>query len=1213
MSKFSRVIFAAAIAVVGLSVYADGGWIFDSTAKTLTCGDNVIKNVTVKNGTSKTLTIGDNRSNADIVQLDLTLPIADRDGVAYTIDIAAGSIGNWQGNKTIQTLVLPQPGCNSIQWDMFKNCTAMTSVEIVEGTTTIGANSFNGCTSLSSLTIPSTITSIGSAAFQSAAIKSIVVPGAMETVNAGFVPECAQLESFVVSMGCKTFGAGNFFKKTTSLKYVEFPSTLEQVTGTDWFDYAYNPCDVIWPVFPKKGFAAKNCPYGGHDNNNTKTNYIHWSSRQDWIDYSATNAYGIVFNMPATYDGLGSWVGSHTHVIKYYVPNGGVVPWETSFVKEQSGDFTVGVTVANVAGKVYAKATCEGESDVIAPISVSLGVGETATATLSASSLTPGKSYEVTVYGESADGEVVLGNFAGYAGSTAPTDKNYWTNASGDGLASTSANWSRGTPVVGDDIVIDGKWCNADLTWDLPSVANVASWEQTAQYTGTVTMPTEFPNKGSFPLFTVTGAMTVAGGTITHPQSRKQSESASDYLQDLKDNETYRINFSVGSLFIGKNAKIDVTNKGYYHSNSGSHVSPLPSHGGMFATGTLPYDDPKEPIHIGMPYKRSSGAYTVGIGGGAVYIVCSGAAVINGSICADTGSDQWNRGYTLRAGGAGGSVYLRAESVSGTGSISASALSTAEQNNKGCGGRVAVVSTSSTPVASTLSLAASVYPFKSNGTSECDTHGSAGTVYTKDATQTYGTLIVDNVAKMPSWSVGRPTTIPSADGDWTFDCVKVGHNAILSIPVGTTINLANGFSSGASANAADETNIGTIRYEGGTLGLGSTVDQSLTGRWCFTAWTNYVFSGNVSVAGGAVIGVTGVSNPIDQNSELPTYVTCSFTVNGNLTVASDGSVSVAGAGLKKYNNTLNSGHKGVLPGHTHGGRVFAYKAKDEQLRMYTGYDSIFLPSLPGVAVPWPNGQSAESSGGVLILDVKGQLTVDGCISANGMLETYGAGGNCSGGCGGTLNITAGSLAGVGEIRADAGSKEVIRGSAGRIAIRLTEGDFSDYTGVFSASGRVRGNSSYDSSAGTVYLQTAAEGDKCGTIRIAQRQSANSAKDSTAWYAAVTATTEMVSIDYEGDSLDDYKNVKYEIDSYAHAAVNANITARSIVLVDATSKLDLEGHTLTVKSAKLGDTTLAAGTYHAGDAVLGDFVADSVGGGLLVVQSATKPGLKLIIR
>ena len=60
-----------------------------------------------------------------------------------------------------------------------------------------------------------------------------------------------------------------------------------------------------------------------------------------------------------------------------------------------------------------------------------------------------------------------------------------------------------------------------------------------------------------------------------------------------------------------------------------------------------------------------------------------------------------------------------------------------------------------------------------------------------------------------------------------------------------------------------------------------------------------------------------------------------------------------------------------------------------------------------------------------------------------------------------------------------------------------------------------------------------------------------------------------------------------------------------------SKLDLNGKTLTVNAATLGDTKLERGAYAASG--YSDYLIDSVGGGSLVVVGPPKRGTVIIYR
>ena len=103
---------------------------------------------------------------------------------------------------------------------------------------------------------------------------------------------------------------------------------------------------------------------------------------------------------------------------------------------------------------------------------------------------------------------------------------------------------------------------------------------------------------------------------------------------------------------------------------------------------------------------------------------------------------------------------------------------------------------------------------------------------------------------------------------------------------------------------------------------------------------------------------------------------------------------------------------------------------------------------------------------------------------------------------------------------------------------------------------------------------------------------------------------MVSLGYGGDAIADYKKVKYVVRDYGRAAVNADMKAASIEIADSNSCLDLEGHTLIVKSAKVNGVKLAPGRYVAGDAAVAGFVVDSATDGELIVSGS---GLSIIVR
>ncbi len=760
-----------------------------------------------------------------------------------------------------------------------------------------------------------------------------------------------------------------------------------------------------------------------------------------------------------------------------------------------------------------------------------------------------------------------------------PAGFNTWMSPT-NGLASIGYNWSEGhAPTASEHVLFDGRFSTADCTWDADASATVAGWTQTNGYTGAITLNTVYPGKGDFQCLTVTGPMAVMSGTITHPQSRTQWQNAADYLQDLIDNETYRIRIDAGSLTVGASGRLDVRNKGYYHANSGSHTGPYPAHGGrFFASGQAPYDDPKEPIHIGMSYKVNSGTYTIGIGGGAIYLTSAGDIVVDGFVGADTGSDTWNRGYTLRGAAAAGSVYVRGASVTGTGTISASALRTDEQNNRGVGGRVAVIATSQTPIDYTnLTLKASVYPFN-NGGGISPTLGSCGTVFVMDGTMTNGVLIVRNFDQTSNDAVrGRRTDI-TPDADWTFDRIELGGNVQLGVPAGTTLTLPGWDSVTAPYNTSGTPS--GIYYRGGTLNFGSASDITLSGHWYFAPVSNYVFNANVSLADGAAIGFGGkYTQQLANNAYPDAFDAIHCTVDGDLTVPAGCAVNVIKAGAMQDSNYIPAGY----PMGVHGGR-----------RSNTGttIGSVFRPRT------LPHGQSNSYGhiipGGAVELVVTGTFTLGGTIAATSYDGNDGINSQVGGG---SIDITAGRLVGDGAIKAGA----VKNGQpGGRIAIRLTGAGatLEDFAGTVNCS--TMGSGSIGS-CGSIYVQNAGVAEGRGTVVLDDNN------------VTCTTYTPICATGYQADDVAVFKYANLVVRNEAKAQVTAadanGAFKMNDIELDETGELDLFGHTFVVATAKVAGTKVPTGTHTAAQLQALGFTgivdtADGAGGTLVVSGKGT---------
>ncbi len=310
-----------------------------------------------------------------------------------------------------------------------------------------------------------------------------------------------------------------------------------------------------------------------------------------------------------------------------------------------------------------------------------------------------------------------------------------WTGAGTDSLASTPENWTDNTaPVAGDSVVFDDSHAGnaqTNVTWDVdPGETGFASWTQTEDYSATVTIMTEYPDIPGGTGFTnlcVSGDVTLDGGVWTH-----QTNTGGDDEHD-------RLSVTVGGNFtLSSNATLNVYGCGFA-SESGwgagrrtqrySDYGKGASHGGAGAHGSAV---PTAPCYgsITLPVTLGSGAENRG--GGAIWLEIAGHAEIEGNMVADGAYAGTNP--HMRGGNAGGSIYVRAATITGKGQLSASG---SEGYWSGGGGRISLIATNGTSLGSIQTQAIPGHPRSVRGT--------AGTIYRQKLVEglPQGTLLID--------------------------------------------------------------------------------------------------------------------------------------------------------------------------------------------------------------------------------------------------------------------------------------------------------------------------------------------------------------------------------------------------------------------------------------------------------------------------------------
>jgi PKD repeat protein len=659
-----------------------------------------------------------------------------------------------------------------------------------------------------------------------------------------------------------------------------------------------------------------------------------------------------------------------------------------------------------------------------------------------------------------------------------------WNGAGNDGAISDYANWTPGqAPVAADDLIINSN-TGAPITWDINATATVNSLTVNSAFTSTITLAKSITTTGNltlnggagFQLLTAnTSATTIAvGGNLTvGANSTVVARHSSLAGNGTGQTITVTGNATVlGQISADEQGFDGVTSPGYQTGPSRGGEGPGTDGGGGHGgtggmgnviTGSQVDSEPViETANLGgncygsivQPTSLGSmgGGEAESIGGGAIQLTVLQTLTLTGSITANGGSVNGSSGS--HGGAAGGSVYLTAGALTGTGTIAANGgnATATYTGGAGGGGRVAIIATTST-----FTGAVSAYGGYSNSNFGA-TNGSNGTVYEKIGTAVNGNLIIDNnnnsnisddnITTNPSQGYADlPTDQPS----YTFDSVILRNQGRLRVNTGAQLNNIDTTVSGDGT--------GVLIHDGGTL---TTTSTAMT----ISNWILEENTGTISTTGeisptltDLTIGAGGVlSHTANGNPAIPADNDVLNLSLNSLTVAAGGKIDVSGKGYAPgygpgVGQDNNGQHEGLGSGGGYGGQGGDVPANGG-VALSTGgpcYGSITAPTDLGsggimlgaynaalpIEFPWVNG------GGAAQLTVLNALTVNGSILANG--QDTNAGEQWATGSGGSLYITAGALAGTGTISANGGN--VLQGytggsgGGGRIAIYAPKNTF----------------------------------------------------------------------------------------------------------------------------------------------------------------------------
>ena len=362
----------------------------------------------------------------------------------------------------------------------------------------------------------------------------------------------------------------------------------------------------------------------------------------------------------------------------------------------------------------------------------------------------------------------------------------------------------------------------------------------------------------------------------------------------------------------------------------------------------------------------------------------------------------------------------------------------------------------------------------------------------------------------------------------------------------------------------------------------------------------------LAIAGDALLdGGVWTHEGASEASVEPTAAVA-VTIGGNLRVA-EGVQITAGSGELNVQEKKTRGWYLGGPGYKSGtGASYGGEGSTNDVV----YGSAFDPMEYGSS---GTGDSDSFAGGGLVwLSVGGSARIDGEISSRG----YAWNGSNGGSSGGSVNLRFGSLSGAGVISADAGKIGELTfdathgsGSGGRIAVRLTDSDFSDFTGTITAYGN-RGRNATDelaavpcSAAGTVFLSTSVDtAIGCGELIVANGELTNG--DATAPGPRTRATL-LPGNGPRCDSTVRFRRARLTVRDYGRLKLTDSFKVNKLSLEGENAALDLNGETLTAQSLFVDGVEMRRGTYTAAQ-----FDGRVTGDGTIVVG---EQGFRIIIR
>ncbi|WP_332309430.1 fibronectin type III domain-containing protein [Pseudomarimonas arenosa] len=494
-----------------------------------------------------------------------------------------------------------------------------------------------------------------------------------------------------------------------------------------------------------------------------------------------------------------------------------------------------------------------------------------------------------------------------------------------------------------------------------------------------------------------------------------------------------KVDLTVETLTVDATSKIDVSGKGRtYLSGASGYIGG--SHGGRGGlhgttdTTNAGYGSIRQPTELGAGGGGGPG-HSPPRGGGAVKLTVSGTLQLDGSILAD-GSISLPGYY--RGSGSGGSIWLDAGTLRGTGLVRAQggdrSFPTSDQYllSGGGGGRIAVYYSA----LDGIDLLAQVKAL--GGTTvhaEPYRRGGAGTVYLRDKAQATGLVRIDNGA------TGKDAAVTELS-ETLSEFLVIDRARVRMLTEQQPISVAIGnalIEQVAPITTGGISGYGAEWYSEGGLNLPDNALRVF--GWTFTQGAQQDFDEVELQAGAKLI------------HRLPVGTAGGISLSTRrISLSTNSAIDTNGLGLRTPAGVTEAAAGGSYGGR--GGRAS---------------NAVFGLAAQPVDFGVGGGANQTRGGGRLRLTVD-ELLLDGQLLANGQSanQYYG------GASGGSLWLTAGSLRGQGQLQAHGGNG-ASGGGGGRIAIEYGASNGFPLVSNALARGGTGGSATYNGEDGSVHV------------------------------------------------------------------------------------------------------------------------------------------------